>query len=69
MEASQQWKVSQYQAGIKAESESYGSDVLESKGIARYDVSRISLGFRMQYMPNSRRSYCKLHTNFNLISH
>jgi hypothetical protein len=39
---------------IKAERESYGSDVSSKLSVtARYDFSRISLEFRALYMPNS----------------
>jgi hypothetical protein len=39
---------------IKAERESYKSDVSPKLNVtARYDFSRISLGFRALYMPNS----------------
>ena len=55
---------------IKAERESYGSDLSPKVNVtASYDFSRISLGFRALYMPNSRRSYCELHIKFNLITH
>ena len=42
------------------------TSLIREEVTANYDVSRISLGFRSLYVPNSRRSYCKLHIKFNL---